>query len=197
MPQAILQFGRPMGAVGALPVPPDEFRAALSRLTTAVSVIATDGPAGVAGLTCSAVCAVSDDPAMVLACVHGKSAANAIIKTNGVLCVNCLQSGQRSLSQAFAGIGAVAYARLGGAHELQAAAIGDAGVGLSVDGEVRLTVEPCAVGRLRHVRIEQPILEFDEPAETGVDIGGARGPGRKDDQTAGKTGRYSDERDHG
>jgi flavin reductase (NADH)/flavin reductase/chlorophenol-4-monooxygenase component 1 len=44
---------------------------------------------------------------MVLACVHGKSTANAIIKTNGVLCVNCLQSGQRSLSQAFAGIGGI------------------------------------------------------------------------------------------
>lgn len=105
MPQAISQFGRPIVAVGASPVPPDEFRAALSRLTTAVSVIATDGPAGVAGLTCSTVCAVSDDPAMVLACVHGKSAANAIIKANGVLCVSCLQSDQRSLSQAFAGIG--------------------------------------------------------------------------------------------
>jgi flavin reductase (NADH)/flavin reductase/chlorophenol-4-monooxygenase component 1 len=91
----------------AAPISTAEFRDALSRLTTAVSVIATDGPAGVAGLTCSAVCAVSDEPPMLLACVHGKSAANAVIKANGVLCVNCLQSTQRDLSQAFAGFGAI------------------------------------------------------------------------------------------
>ncbi|SRR6185437_1082132 len=84
-----------------------EFRGVLSKLVTPVSVIATDGPAGAAGLTCSAVCAVSDQPPMLLVCVHGKSAANAVIKANGVLCVNCLQVGQTDLSQAFAGIGGV------------------------------------------------------------------------------------------
>ena len=40
----------------------------------------TNGPAGAAGVTCSAVCALSDDPAMVLVCIHGKSATNAAIK---------------------------------------------------------------------------------------------------------------------
>ncbi|MGH6682518.1 MAG: flavin reductase family protein [Pseudolabrys sp.] len=84
-----------------------EFRDALSKLTTAVSVITTDGPADAAGLTCSAVCAVSDAPPMLLVCVHGKSAANGVIKANGVLCVNCLHVGQKDLSQAFAGIGNV------------------------------------------------------------------------------------------
>lgn len=84
-----------------------EFRGALAKLVTPVSIIATDGPAGPAGLTCSAVCAVSDQPPMLLVCVHGKSAANAVIKANGVFCVNCLQIGQRELSQAFAGIGSV------------------------------------------------------------------------------------------
>src|SRR3569832_2449254 len=54
-----------------------QFRAAFANFTTTVSIIATDGPAGVAGLTCSAVCAASDDPPLLLACVHGKSAAGA------------------------------------------------------------------------------------------------------------------------
>ena len=84
-----------------------EFRSALSRLATTVSVITTDGPAGVAGVTCSAVCALSDDPAMVLVCIHGKSATNAAIKANQVFCVNSLQTEQRELSQAFAGIGSI------------------------------------------------------------------------------------------
>jgi flavin reductase (DIM6/NTAB) family NADH-FMN oxidoreductase RutF len=88
-------------------VPATEFRNALSRLATAVSVVTTDGPAGTAGVTCSAVCALSDDPAMILVCVHGKSATNTAIKSNRNLCVNCLHSRQSDLSQAFAGIGGI------------------------------------------------------------------------------------------
>ena len=84
-----------------------EFRGALSHLATTVSVLTTNGPAGVSGVTCSAVCAASDEPAILLACVHGKSAANAAIKANGVFCVNCLQTAQSNLSQAFAGIGSI------------------------------------------------------------------------------------------
>jgi flavin reductase (NADH)/flavin reductase/chlorophenol-4-monooxygenase component 1 len=88
-------------------VPASEFRNALSKLATTVSVITTNGPGGVTGVTCSAVCALSDEPAMVLVCIHGKSATNTAIKANGVLCVNSLQAEQRELSQAFAGIGSI------------------------------------------------------------------------------------------
>jgi len=96
---------RPAPAGG---VPAAEFRAAFSSFATAVSVIATDGPAGMAGVTCSAVCAASDEPPMLAACVHGKSAANAAIRANGVMSVNCLEAGQIELSQAFAGVGRLA-----------------------------------------------------------------------------------------
>jgi flavin reductase (NADH)/flavin reductase/chlorophenol-4-monooxygenase component 1 len=82
-----------------------EFREAMSKFTTAVSVIATDGVAGIAGLTCSAVCSVSDKPATLAICIHAGSAANNVIKTNRVLSVNCLHTEQQNLSQAFAGIG--------------------------------------------------------------------------------------------
>ncbi len=84
-----------------------EFRNALSNVATSVSVITTDGPAGAAGVTCSAVCALSDEPAMVLVCIHGKSATNAAIKSNRVLCVNSLQAEQKNISQAFAGVGGI------------------------------------------------------------------------------------------
>ncbi|MGN6572456.1 MAG: flavin reductase family protein [Pseudolabrys sp.] len=83
----------------------DEFRGAFANFTTTVSIIATDGPAGIAGLTCSAVCAVSDDPPLLLACVHGKSAANAAMKANRVMAVSCLRADQSEMSQAFAGVG--------------------------------------------------------------------------------------------
>src|SRR6476646_9750081 len=92
------------------PVPASEFRAALTGLATAVSVIATNGPAGLAGLTCSAVCGVSDTPATLVACVSRRSAAHDIIKTNGVLCINCLPATRPDLSQLFAGVGQVPMA---------------------------------------------------------------------------------------
>lgn len=84
-----------------------DFRAAISGLATAVSVVTTDGHAGKAGLTCSAVCSVSDSPPTILACVSRRSAAYATIVANGVFCVNCLPAGQRELSQLFAGVGQV------------------------------------------------------------------------------------------
>ena len=88
------------------PVPASEFRAALTGLTTAVSVIATNGPA----LTCSAVSGVSDTPATLVACVSRRSAAHDIIKANGVLCINCLPAARQDLSQLFAGVGQVPMA---------------------------------------------------------------------------------------
>lgn len=84
-----------------------EFREALSRVASSVSIITTDGAQGIAGLTCSAVCAVTDEPPTILVCVNHKSAANAIIKANGVLCVSSLGADQVALSQMFAGVGEV------------------------------------------------------------------------------------------
>ncbi len=92
------------------PVTAPDFRAAISGLATAVSVVTTDGPAGKAGLTCSAVCSVSDSPPTILACVSRRSAAYATIVANGVFCVNCLPARQRELSQLFAGVGQVPMA---------------------------------------------------------------------------------------
>lgn len=84
-----------------------EFRDAMALLTTGVSIIATDGSHGMAGLTCSAVCSVTDSPTTVLACVHSQSSANAVIKRNGVFAISCLGAGQRALAELFAGVGKV------------------------------------------------------------------------------------------
>src|SRR5262245_33990941 len=84
-----------------------EFRDAMSRIASSVSIISTDGPHGIAGITCSAVCSVTDEPPTIMVCVNRKSAANATIKANGVLCVSSLGADQVELSQIFAGIGRV------------------------------------------------------------------------------------------
>src|SRR4051794_33180010 len=100
---------RTLGAFSE-PVAAAEFRAALTGLTTPVSIIATNGPAGMAGLTCSAVSGVSDTPATLVACISRRSAAHDVIKANGVLCINCLPAARQDLSQLFAGVGQVPMA---------------------------------------------------------------------------------------
>ncbi len=95
----------------------EEFREALSRVASSVSIVATDGAHGIAGFTCSAVCSVTDEPPTIMVCVNRKSAANAIIKGNGVLCVSSLGAEQVELSQMFAGVGRVPmHERFAGSH---------------------------------------------------------------------------------
>jgi flavin reductase len=84
-----------------------EFRDAMARLGAAVNVVTTDGVAGRAGLTASAVCSVTDVPPTLLVCLNRASRGNALFKRNGVFCVNTLASGCRGLSDAFAGKGAL------------------------------------------------------------------------------------------
>ncbi len=80
-----------------------EFRNAMARLGAAVNIVTTDGPAGRAGFTASAVCSVTDDPPTLLVCMNRNSSAAAAVQGNGVLCVNTLGAGHEEISNAFAG----------------------------------------------------------------------------------------------
>lgn len=91
-----------------MPVTRDEFRDAMARLGAAVNVVTSAGPAGRGGLTVSAVSSVTDDPPTLLVCLNRASSGNALIKANGVLCVNTLAAGQKGLSDVFAGRGGLA-----------------------------------------------------------------------------------------
>ncbi|WBV44130.1 flavin reductase [Pseudoroseomonas cervicalis] len=87
-----------------MPVSRPEFREAMARLGAAVNVVTSDGPAGLAGLTASAVCSVTDEPATLLVCINRSSSQNATFKANGVLCINVLSAGQAEISNVFAGL---------------------------------------------------------------------------------------------
>jgi flavin reductase len=78
------------------------FRDAMARLTAAVNLITTDGVQGRAGLTATAVCSVSDEPARVLVCVNRSASAHALILANRVFAINVLSSAQQTLAGAFA-----------------------------------------------------------------------------------------------
>jgi flavin reductase len=79
------------------------FREAMSRLGAAVHVVTTDGPAGRAGFTATAVCSVSDMPPTLLVCLHRRSRCADPVRVNGVFCVNTLAADEERVADTFAG----------------------------------------------------------------------------------------------
>ena len=77
----------------------------MSRFAAAVLLVTTDGPAGLRGVTVSAACSVSDDPATMLVCLNQGSVHNRRFSGNGNFAVNVLASGSERLARAFAGEG--------------------------------------------------------------------------------------------
>ncbi len=86
-------------------IAPTLYREAMSRMAVAVTIVTTDGPAGRRGLTVSAACSVTDNPATVLVCLNHQPADNALFVKNGVFALNVLTAGQEPLARAFAGEG--------------------------------------------------------------------------------------------
>lgn len=79
------------------------FRNAMSRLGAAVSIVTTNGPAGRAGFTASAVCSVTDSPPTLLVCINRNASAHPNVIANKVLCVNALARDHETLSGLFGG----------------------------------------------------------------------------------------------
>lgn len=81
----------------------DTFRNAMACLGAAVNIITTEGPAGRAGFTASAVCSVTDTPPTLLVCLNRSASVWPIFRDNGYLCVNTLAAGHEALSTRFGG----------------------------------------------------------------------------------------------
>jgi len=81
------------------------FLEAMSHTAATVNIVTTDGPAGRAGVTVSAMASVSaDTPApSLLVCLHHMGSAAPAILANGVFCVNVLRADQAHISDVFAG----------------------------------------------------------------------------------------------
>ena len=81
----------------------DEFRNALSRFASGVTVVTTCSSDGkLNGLTVSAFCSVSLEPPLVLICIEKTAAGNRIIAESSVFAVNILSNHQAELSTHFA-----------------------------------------------------------------------------------------------
>ncbi|MHA6688623.1 LysR substrate-binding domain-containing protein [Mesorhizobium sp. A556] len=83
----------------------EQFIEGMSHAACTVSVVTTDGPAGRAGVTVSAMASVAADGPMptLLVCVHHLSSVAKFILENGVFCVNVLRENQSFISDSFAG----------------------------------------------------------------------------------------------
>ncbi len=77
----------------------------MSHAAATVNVVTTEGGAGRAGVTVSAMTSVSADTERptLLVCVHREAAAAGAILANGAFCVNVLRDDQSWLSDTFAG----------------------------------------------------------------------------------------------
>ena len=87
----------------AAPLDPLLFREGMSRVAAAVHVVTTDGPAGRAGFTATAVTPVTDNPASLLVCANTEGRSAQALLVNGVFCINTLSATDALIADAFAG----------------------------------------------------------------------------------------------
>lgn len=92
----------------------DEFRAALGRFASGVTVVTTRDAAGkFHGITVSAFCSVSLEPPLILVCIEKITGSHHAIGESGVFIVNILDRSQYSLSEHFASTVPDKFSRVG------------------------------------------------------------------------------------
>lgn len=101
--QDLAQFSQQLTHQQSVEMDKQSFKNGMSNLGAAVNVITTQGPAGQAGFTASAVCSVTDSPPTLLVCLNRSASVFETFKANQVLCVNTLAAHQAELSNAFGG----------------------------------------------------------------------------------------------
>ncbi len=88
-----------------MPITNDEFRAALSRFPSGVTVVTTcDEDGKPHGITVSAFCSVSLDPPRVLICIEKTTGSHLALAASRQFVVNILSAEQRELSERFASL---------------------------------------------------------------------------------------------
>lgn len=86
-----------------MPVSQEEFRTALSRFASGVTVVTTkDGGGKIHGLTVSAFCSVSLEPPLVLVCIEKAAASHFAFQESGLFAANVLNVTQQDISERFA-----------------------------------------------------------------------------------------------
>lgn len=86
-----------------MPVTSEEFRAALSRFPSGVTVVTTrDADGRFHGITVSAFCSLSLEPPRVLICIEKTTGSHEALRGSQAFVVNVLGDDQREISERFA-----------------------------------------------------------------------------------------------
>jgi 3-hydroxy-9,10-secoandrosta-1,3,5(10)-triene-9,17-dione monooxygenase reductase component len=84
------------------PPDPANFRAAMGTLPTGVTVVTAAGPEGPAGATANAVCSLSIEPMLMLACLDRGSRTLLAVQAANRFGISVLHGGQEPTARAFA-----------------------------------------------------------------------------------------------
>jgi flavin reductase (DIM6/NTAB) family NADH-FMN oxidoreductase RutF len=86
-----------------MPISRDEFRAALGRFASGVTVVTTKDPDGrLHGITVSAFCSVSLEPPLILVCIEKNTGSHYAFEQSDSFVVNLLREDQQYISDRFA-----------------------------------------------------------------------------------------------
>jgi flavin reductase (DIM6/NTAB) family NADH-FMN oxidoreductase RutF len=81
---------------------PARFRAAMTMLPTGVTIVTASGPEGPAGATANAVCSLSIEPMLMLACLDRGSRTLLAVQAANRFGISVLHAGQEQVARAFA-----------------------------------------------------------------------------------------------
>ncbi|TPW26809.1 flavin reductase [Pararhizobium mangrovi] len=84
-------------------IEPKQYREAMARYAGHVQVVTTAAGGKRRGVTVTAACSVSDDPATVLVCLNRSNPKNQIFLDSGAFALNTLASDQQNVASAFSG----------------------------------------------------------------------------------------------
>lgn len=84
------------------PPDPDRFRTALASLPTGVTVVSASGVEGPAGATANAVCSLSIEPTLMLACLDRGSRTLLAVQAADRFGISVLHAGQERVARSFA-----------------------------------------------------------------------------------------------
>lgn len=88
-----------------MPVSAEDFRSALSRFASGVTVVTTKDAAGrLHGITVSAFCSVSMEPPLILVCIEKTTGSHESLTESGIFTVNILSANEAQLSDHFASL---------------------------------------------------------------------------------------------
>jgi flavin reductase (DIM6/NTAB) family NADH-FMN oxidoreductase RutF len=84
------------------PPTPEHFRGAMAALPTGVTIVTASSEDGPAGATANAVCSLSLDPPLMLACLDRGSRTLDVMRAHGRFGISVLTAEQEPIARAFA-----------------------------------------------------------------------------------------------